>query len=346
MNKINLSGAFGKQVMELAQELILTGVPYDKALELATGQEVTARLEQSETLFQGLYQQAAGSDPSENLIWRKSSTDGYAEFGDLFVPGKMKEWKGKAELHDWESASYRVPATLKTWEGGIDVNKLSRLDSIFDDGFQRSLQQKISIVRQGVHDSFSALLNANAVHPLTGVTFYNTANVIPRTGESFSNELGFDVTDTATMRTAIRNAQKGILKQTNISGGTIWQDPSAMTFVLITHPDNFDKVEDAVRPGNIDKNGAVVLNDKAPMPSIRPIYNKDLDATSDYFFFLDAAAYPSFVMAVEEEPSMISTLGSGGHVTKIMFNRELAQIRHSYGMQYGSPLGTFRIKAA
>lgn len=343
MSKLLLTGEFGRRVMERAQGLQMEGRDYNTALELATGQEVTQRLEQIETVFIGLYQQQAAAHWLLNQIDRRPAPEGFAEFGDVYTPGKMKLFEGTSELNDWESASFRVDAYLKYWAGGIDVHKLSRIDSITGGGFTKSLNRKVDIAIQDEEESAVSLLETNAVHPLTGDNFFSTTNPIPNTDATFSNTDVFAVTDITTMRLAIRGAQSGLLKQTNVSGGRVHDHPDEISLIVLANPDNLTLLKDAIEPGNIG--GGTILNDKAPLRGVRDVYHSDV-TPGQFYYFLANPAFPAFVMAEEESSNLISTMGQMSNYTKIMHNRELTQIRHSYGLQLGAAYSVFRTTAA
>lgn len=352
-NAFTLSGGGGenprasRKIMELAMQIETRGIPRAQALELAVGEYTARLLEQADPAFQGLFAKAQGDNPLARHIRYVKASGGYAIIGDLFPTGTMQK-KGQKDAveNDWQSASYRLDTELYWWTGKIDYNTMQRLDSIFDQGFQRSLALTADLPIHTEISQVVALLEANSeAHLGATSSFFSTTNPVPKTSRTFANTAVKAITTVAEVRTAIRTIQGGLLKQLGSMGLPVnGYKMGNLPVTLLAHPDKLELIEDAFQPGNIDNNGAVVLNDKAALPKWERMYHPDV--TSTKLYALIGGSYAPLVVAQEEMPNLITTMGVPGNLLKILSNAELAQVRYAFKAGYGSPFAAFRITAS
>lgn len=348
-----LTGAGGenprasRKIMELAMQIEMRGVPRTQALELAVGEYTARLLEQADPAFQGLYAKAQGENPFARHVRYVKASGGFAVIGDLYPTGTMqKQGQKDAVQNDWQSVSNRIDTELWWWTGKIDYNTMRRLDSIFDSGFQRSLGM---IAELPIHTEISqivALLEANTeAHLGAASAFFSLTNPIPKTSRTFANTAVKPITTVAEVRTAIRTIQSGLLKQLGAMGLPVnGYRLGNLPVTLLAHPDKVELIEDAFEPGNMGEGGRVVLNDKAALPKWDRVYHPDV--TSTKLYALIGGSYAPLVVAEEEAANFITTIGVPGNLLKILSNAELAQVRRSFKVGYGSPFAAFRITAS
>jgi hypothetical protein len=334
-----------KKIMELARKLEAEGAR-GNVLELATNDFIATALEQIDPAFQGIYQQHNKDSLFAGLVRRVPAPRGQIKIGDLYPVGKMRKFDGKVVVNGWESAGYTLTPELMEWTGGIDNNSMAKLDSIFDQGFQKSLAMAADLPIGAEDEALAAMLEANtAAHIGATSAFFSATNPIPGTGKTFSNRVISPITTVAEVRTAVRKMQNALVKQLSVQGIRKSVDYIRQNAVLVCHPDKLELVQDAFEPGNMTNDKGVRLNDKSALTPWDIRYNPYTMTSSKLWLFMKGD-YAPLVVAVQEEPNMITTIGVPGNLQKILHNGQLAQVRYAFKEGYGSPFAAVECAAS
>jgi hypothetical protein len=354
---ISASGSTGekaqRRIMELAQRYRDQGYAGDNVLELASEDFIKNALERVDTVLQGMYQKAAPTSLFDGVHRVIPSPTGKEKIGDLYPIGKMRTFDGKVKMNQWEGASYNLDSSLKVWNGLIDYNTMRRLDSIFDQGFQRSLAMVAQMAIGEKDAAISAMLDANTAPHIDGSSgFFSTTHTIPGAGSTaqgtYSNKTTNAITTVAEVRTAVRKMQAVLIAQLSVNGvrrNLEWVHQNA---VLICPPSKLELVEDAFRPGNMDgaSDTGVRLTDKSALPKWDIRYNPYTMTTTSLWLLLKDEMYAPIVVIEQEAPNLITTAGDAQAFSKIMFNGVLSQLRYSYKEGYGSPFAAVALLVA
>ncbi len=312
---------------------------------MPTAFSVAATLEQAIPLFEGTFQKASQTHLFAGTLARIDAAKGYNILGDVYPIGEtMEEFRGEATVNGFEATSVRTNTKLYTYTAGIDNNLMKRINAIFDDGFTKALGKMVNRVLGHEEKLITKMLNDNTTAHLAGTTaFFTTTGKIPGSNQPIVNTAVKPLTTAAEVRSAVSYAQGQIIKQMNVAGVRMWDEDDAMKFTVHYHPDKYEIFRDAFLPGNLNGLGSgVILNDKAPLPNIRRKANPWINDPGVMYMFIEGSAYPAVGIAEEEAPNMISTIGLPADLLKILYNGQLAQVRHAFAPFLGSPFSAFR----
>lgn len=298
-------------------------------------------LRDSKSLFDAVWNRTKKGSVLRGLFGIEKAEDGQFKAASIIVPGKFRNFDGKAVINNLSAASKTYQTRLREHTLSIDFNTMKKADAIKAGGVRRALQGGAGMSLQDIEELATALLETGETATWMGdQLFFDDTHVIPGTNINLDNLLSGAWTDSAAEVKAACWAAKAAFDKMRNANNYLYHDSPAK-IVLMYHPDIESFVQDAVNPER-QAGGTTARVDNFIEARSNP-YLADAD---DMYAFIESPEFPALMWGSFEDPNFVSNLDNMSDSDRIEYNRVLFQARHEGIEAFGSPFHVVKLKDA
>lgn len=299
---------------------------------------IATNARESISLFDAVWNRTRKGGIFRGLIGIEPATEGFFKAAGLVVPGKFRNFDGRAAINTMSAGSKEYTTRLREHTLGMDFNDFKRVDAIKKGSVRRALTAGAGMAMQDIEELATALLETGeSATWMNGQLFFDDTHVIPGTSINVDNLLSGAWTDSAAEVRSACFAAKAAFDKARNANNYLYHE-GGEKIILMYHPDIETFVQDAVNPER-QAGGTTARVDSF----IEARSNPYLANADDMYAFIASPEFPALLWGSEEDPNFVTNLENREDTERIMSNEVLFQARHAGIEAFGSPMHVVKL---